>query len=566
LIEGLIQGDCVEVMAEWPEGSVDAIVCDPPYGLEFMGREWDRLDGKRLGGPDELAESDNESGPQTEGWGAHASPYARSATPRYAGKQLGWKGSASMAMQEWHRRWALEAFRVLKPGGYLIAAGGTRTYHRMAAAVEDAGFEVRDMLIWGHAQGFPKSRDIGRDLDKMAGVERAVVGEQAMPGYARQNVEQGAQQRFVESFPVRSKEPATELAARYAGFGTALKPAFEPWVLARKPMQGTVAANVLRHGTGALNIDGTRIPIEGAERVGGGAKASSGFVSGYEKGDGWSESTRAFRAPQSDPAKRQGIVGTDLGFSKNDAETMHEAQRLSTERLESMGRWPANVILTDPIFEPGTEGVEGATIVSSGKPTVHGGKTNTSAAYGAESRAPGTPLVGYGDTGTYSRFFLVPKAGRSERERGLSDSGLIEQERRTMGGGLTGISGDRSGRGGVAAPLEMGAAKRRNMHPTVKPVRLMRHLVRLVTPPGGVVLDPFLGSGTTAIAAIEEGFRWIGIEKEAEYAELAAARIKGWFSAPEPPVEPLEPEPPEPEPEVDEEPVREPFGPLTLFG
>jgi DNA modification methylase len=787
LIEGLIQGDCVEVMAEWPEGSVDAIVCDPPYGLEFMGREWDRLDGKRLGGPDELAESDNESGPQTEGWGAHASPYARSATPRYAGKQLGWKGSASMAMQEWHRRWALEAFRVLKPGGYLIAAGGTRTYHRMAAAVEDAGFEVRDMLIWGHAQGFPKSRDIGRDLDKMAGVERAVVGEQAMPGYARQNVEQGAQQRFVESFPVRSKEPATELAARYAGFGTALKPAWEPIVMARKPLQGTVAANVLKHGTGALNIDGTRIPASKGDGHwsgddGSDATSRPGYEGGFSKGG------RAFRAPQSDPAKRQGIVGTDLGFSKNDAETMHEAQRLSTERMESMGRWPANVVLTAtewyslrndvdhytasaivdyfetsrlggdgvsrlrqvvrdhpsmgegraaevlltamqregvaggkanghqaspgvhradegqpvregdgralarlegrPVLGPerlpvrgdldangtdsgigGGDGVGQAALhqgapagdgsvagsavgrargdpppewsqgrqptgepVSSrpnesfagapddrprtGAPTSAGGGTRSGerrltvpgdlipdgwmpyfrfshetaifdggmeGVVGGGMASPGTAAgskgssgfvdgydgeytVPYGDTGTYSRFFLVPKAGRSERERGLSDSGLIEQERRTMGGGLTGISGDRSGRGGVAAPLEMGAAKRRNMHPTVKPVRLMRHLVRLVTPPGGVVLDPFLGSGTTAIAAIEEGFRWIGIEKEAEYAELAAARIKGWFSAPEPPVEPLEPEPPEPEPEVDEEPVREPFGPLTLFG
>jgi site-specific DNA-methyltransferase (adenine-specific) len=212
------------------------------------------------------------------------------------------------------------------------------------------------------------------------------------------------------------------------------------------------------------------------------------------------------------------------------------------------------------IFDGGMEGVVGGGMASPG--TAAGSKGSSGFVDGYD----GTYTVPYGDTGTYSRFFLVPKAGRSERERGLSDSGLIEQERRTMGGGLTGISGDRSGRGGVAAPLEMGAAKRRNMHPTVKPVRLMRHLVRLVTPPGGVVLDPFLGSGTTAIAAIEEGFRWIGIEKEAEYAELAAARIKGWFSAPEPPVEPLEPEPPEPEPEVDEEPVREPFGPLTLFG
>lgn len=379
----LLLGDCLDILPTLDPDSIDAVVTDPPYELGFMGKGWDRS-GIAF---------------QTSAWE--------------------------------------QALRVAKPGAHLLAFGGTRTYHRLACAIEDAGWEVRDCLVWGYSSGFPKSHN---------------------------------------------------LDGEWQGWGTALKPAWEPILLARKPLRGTVAANVAEYGTGALNIDGCRIPTEGEE----------------------------FRAPQSDPAKRGGVVGTDLGISGASTDDFQRAQRESIERTATLGRWPANLILTDPLFDGGVEGVVGGGPQKGGygvrgkSSYIYGGGNGLTDATGEE--------VGYGDSGTYSRFFLIPKAPKKEREpleRGLVDKRLREGTYRNV----------QDARPHTSEDYVYDRAPRENHHPTVKPLDLMRHLVRLVTPLGGVVLDPFLGSGTTAVACEMEGFGCVGIEREQEYLDIAQARL-----------------------------------------
>ena len=380
-------GDCVEIMAQMDAASVDAIVTDPPYGLEFMGKSWDRLGDVGMTSHAGVGEVDN------------ATPFSRSRVSFFGSSNVKcrkcghWAFSGTpcvcdepdfpnpnrhqgMLMGQWHQRWATEAFRVAKPGAYLLAFGGTRTYHRMTCAIEDAGWIIRDCLVWAYASGFPKSKAL-------------------------------------------------------------LKPAWEPIVMARKP-------GPLRE----LAIDACRIPSPDAN------------LEAIQR--------------QTDPSTFQGKGGN--------IQPMYS----------SLGRWPANLILTDPIFDGDTPGVVGGN-------DIHGAGFATEEA----SRGP-SEMFGldggtghrYGDSGTYSRFFLIPKADRAEREPVLTPNGHDRATRFTT-------------------------------HPTVKPLELMRHLVRLVTHSGGIVLDPFLGSGTTALAAEMEGFPWIGIEKEPEYVAIAEARLNG---------------------------------------
>lgn len=362
-----------------------------------------------------------------------------------------------------------------------LAFGGTRTVHRIAASVEDAGWEIRDMLVWAYASGFPKSLDVSKALDKRAGHWRGragavVVDEQPAKGTEYERTPKG--------------DPVTAAAAAAAGWGTALKPAWEPIVMARKPLIGSVADNWLEHGTGALNIDGTRIPGQWTSwRRGDGSINPDGAGFGS-----WVES-----------------VGGDPGNAARNPES-------------PLGRWPSNVLLSDPeLFdEPnpyvvGSGAVMGPSAPASG-PTWEGPS-------GSPSRSPfkGTdrdPQF-YGDSGGYSRFFIIPKADRTDREPVLrTDRGPVLRTDRS-----TSLTAE--GRTDPFAEKFTRSTARANVHPTVKPVDLMRHLVRLVTPPGGTVLDPFLGSGTTAIAAEMEGFDWIGIEREAEYVAIAEARLNG---------------------------------------
>lgn len=421
----LHHGDCLDVMAAMEPESVDAIVTDPPYGLEFMGKEWDKFAPeptiKRSGW--DVAASQHKITEHTEG-----SPFGRVAYHkrrstwecRGCGKRDGFRNAhpcgdqwsavwidpkplEALSFQAWCQQWAEAAYRVAKPSAYLLAFGGTRTVHRMTVALEDAGWIIRDMLVWGYASGFPKSK-------------------------------------------------------------ASLKPAWEPIVMARKP-------GPLR----MLAIDECRIPIDPGD------KWFKGVT--FVNSSGWQPGS---------PADRGDIEA----------------------KADPAGRWPANIVLTDPIFDGGVEGVVGG-----GEAVSRGGAAFTKAGYEGGWTPPndGTVQIGYGDTGTYSRFFLIPKADRADREPVLG--GLPLRNAAVPAGPVPGMPRqDGSMRGPVT---------RANVHPTVKPVDLMRHLVRLVTPTGGVVLDPFLGSGTTAIAAEMEGFEWIGIEREAEYVAIAEARLNG---------------------------------------
>lgn len=301
MVSEILTGDCVEVMAGMEPNSVDAVVCDPPYGLEFMGKEWDRLGWQAGGGFSKpgIGERQTEwtSHSATSRFGA-ANPTCAICGGRLRGKKQcsceqphdHWKpigkrrnpenenlpddmtgggmGRQLRAMQAWHEQWARAAYRVLKPGGHLLAFGGSRTYHRMACAVEDAGFEIRDQIMWLYGSGFPKSHDVSKAIDKAAGAEREVVGPSAYAGRSRKgNIPVGESdpnnKRLGPSSESVVTTPATDAAREWSGWGTALKPAHEPIVVARKPLIGTVAANVLKHGTGALNVDGCRVGVYG---------------------------------------------------------------------------------------------------------------------------------------------------------------------------------------------------------------------------------------------------------------------------------------------------------------
>ena len=370
----VITGDCRETMDMLADESVDSVVCDPPYELGFMGKAWDAT-------------------------------------------------GIAYDIDVWR-----QALRVLKPGGHLLAFSGSRTYHRMACAIEDAGFEIRDQIMWVYGSGFPKSHDVSKAIDREAGAEREVISTWKPTGTARPS--KGGSHSAARTTAdggydpdndamVAITAPATPEAERWSGWGTALKPAHEPIVVARKPFKGTVAQNVLAHGTGALNIDGCRVGADGTMRDN---RASIGYG------------------------------GSKVPFTSG----------------SPSGRWPANFIHDGS--DEATDGLREA-----------------------------------------ARFYYCAKASKADREDGLRDAGV---------GALRDA--------GVGALRDAGrpSEPRANHHPTVKPTELMRYLCRLVTPPGGIVLDPFAGSGSTGRGAVLEGFGFIGCELSPEYSAIARARIQ----------------------------------------
>ena len=373
----LIHGDCLVVLAGMESCSVDAVVTDPPYGLSFMGKKWDY------------------DVPSTEIWA--------------------------------------ECLRVLKPGGHLLAFAGTRTQHRMAVRIEDAGFEIRDMIAWVYGSGFPKSLDVSKAIDKAAGAEREVVGSDRNYGASKAEDGKVAYGDYAGAWNITI--PATEEGRQWQGWGTALKPSLEPVTVARKPLIGTVAENVLAHGTGGINVDACRVT-----------------------------------ATDKTPSPVGVFVGSNIG------PTGLRGER--DGRSDGLGRWPANLIHdgSDEVVAlfPQSKGQQGAVGPQ------HGAKdsVNTYGDYG-----PRQQFEPRNDSGSAARFFYCSKASKADRGEG-------------------------------------------NSHPTVKPTDLMRYLCRLVTPPGGVVLDPFMGSGSTGKAARLEGFRFIGIEREAEHFDTASKRIE----------------------------------------
>ena len=359
----LLQGNNLPLLKLMPDNSVDSVVTDPPYGISFMGKKWDY------------------DVPQVELW--------------------------------------QEVLRVLKPGGHALVACGTRTQHRMAVNLEDAGFEIRDIVSWIYGSGFPKSHNIGKAVDKLQGNEREVTGQD----------QSGSKRNSMAGDFTGGKYDLTKGTSPWEGWGTALKPAMELWTLCRKPLsEKTIAENVLKWGTGGLNIDDTRIPTSDKNY--------------YKTSDEIIASSDIIKVPNQ--IKRGGG--------------------------NAHGRFPANLI------HDGSEATKGM--------------------------------------GDKARYFYTAKASKRERNEGLE--GFEEKEKPLMG-----EFRDNPGR----STKKSSSVARANFHPTVKPVKLMQYLCRLITPPHGVVLDPFMGSGSTGIAAVKEGFDFIGIELDAEYVRIAEARI-----------------------------------------
>jgi site-specific DNA-methyltransferase (adenine-specific) len=363
------------------------------------------------------------------------------------------------AFQKWAELWAVECLRVLKPGGHLLAFGGTRTWHRLACAIEDAGFEVRDSIAWMYGSGFPKSLDVSKAIDKAAGAERTMrVNDRWADKYPNGpggnlsgdgRSEHYNQAKRVADGPLLTSDPVADAAREWSGWGTALKPAHEPIVVARKPLVGTVAANVLEHGTGALNIDACRIA----------------YANDADK-------------PTQEQWNRMGSSGAAgaNGFAGQFSQGMKDAYADGKIPVPP-GRWPANVVLDE---DQAAELDQQSGNVASGG----GAKGKMGGVFGNGKDNPRRAQSLYHDSGGASRFFYVAKAPARER------------------------------------PKVDGTA-----HPTVKPLTLMRWLCRLVTPPDGVILEPFAGSGTTVEAALLEGFRVVAIEREADYLPLIQARL-----------------------------------------
>lgn len=443
----LHHGDCIAVLRELPDNSVDAVVTDPPYGLEFMGKDWDapwKKPGADVGRGVKVAEQ--RAAEMTEAGRGHST----SAGP-YLAARVDSIRAAGAPFQEWCTEWATECLRVLKPGGHILAFGGSRTWHRLAAAVEDAGFEIRDSIAWLYGSGFPKSMDVSKAIDNAAGAQRTPSG--AASSHACEFIRRGeaceghtgetATSQSGLTIHALPTAPATEAAQQWAGWGTALKPAFEPIVVGRKPLAGTVAANVQEHGTGALNIDACRVGDE-------------------------------IR------------VNAPAGAATNSSESIGDGWRDDAEPREVAGRWPTNVLLDD---HQAAELDKQSGVLTSGLMPPGTPKQGKSAGILGEFKPQESTSATYGDTGGASRFFPVfryqAKAPTTERPN------------------VDGIQ-----------------------HPTVKPLDLMRWLVRLVTPPGAIVLEPFAGSGTTAEACVLEDRRCIAIEREADYLPLIVSRLR----------------------------------------
>lgn len=425
-------GDCRDLLRALPDASVHSCCCDPPYELGFMGSRWDST-------------------------------------------------GVAYDAEMWR-----EVLRVLKPGGHILAFGGTRTYHRMACAIEDAGADIRDCIMWLYASGFPKSLNVSKAIDAADGLsdQREIVSSYTAGGNAGTST---AEKGGTYGVGVPNSAPielhitrgASERSRAWDGWGTALKPAVEPIVMARKPLIGTVVENVHEHGTGSLNVDGCR--LEGGKRS--------------------PEFTEARLAAP----KTNHIFGRDPRPVAN----------CSTEQ----GRWPANVIHDGSsevleAFGAFGERPSGASVGEGGKifGKANGGPTHNGYA---------------GDSGSAARFFFCAKASRAERELGCehlpAKSGAEATHSKE---GQARLNSPRTGAGRTAVSI-------RNTFPTVKPLALMRYLMRLITPPGGIVLDPFAGSGTGGMAALLEGFRYVGMELCAEHIPITLARIRhvdgyGW--------------------------------------
>lgn len=434
----LIQGDCRDALREFEPECVDAIVTDPPYGIGFMGREWDTFGPERVRQLEARRERKGTERVSTRWPGKHGTTQGGGASVQYDESAAG-----NRAFQAWCTEWATEALRVLKPGGHLVAFGGPRTAHRLIAGIEDAGFQIRDQLMWLHGSGYPKSHNLCR-------CRPPEPGDPDQHGWA-----------------------LCRSCGRQVGLGTALKPAFEPIVLARKPLIGTVAQNVAAHGTGALNINGCRLAVQDADYT---------------------------RNMSGDRGHAGGEANGTAGF----------LERVNGGTASTIGRWPANVALDESAAA--ALDAEVGELRSGANPTRRGSNkfANTYGAFIGQLEC--SPARG-ADTGGPSRFFYCAKASRAERNAGLD--GMTRHS-------VHGPSGDDR----VWDIPGSRATPRANNHPTVKPVALCQWLIRLVTPPNGLVADLFVGSGSFGVAAVREQRDFVGIDREAEWLEISRRRIE----------------------------------------
>ena len=413
----------LETMSRMPDNFVDSIVTDPPYELGFMGKHWDN-------------------------------------------------SGIAYNVEMWK-----ECLRVLKPGGYLLAFGGTRTSHRMVCAIEDAGFEIRDSILWLYGSGFPKSMNIGKEIDKLQGNERKHVATIKKMPSATGNLNAYG---YRKSYEGKTTMDITQGNSEFEGWGTALKPAHEPICVARKPIsEKTVAQNVLKYGTGGINIDGCRIEWDNK---------------GLE-GD----------------KKRRLIPRTDITGAQFHASCGgNNAGKYIGDINSPTGRFPANVILDE---FAGSILDEQAPSAGAFAPVKKGHTGKSKGIYGDYATRGDDGDTFYDDKGGASRFFYIAKADRDERNNGLHQ--FKEKP-------LNWSSGDQNPGSFQAEGTNRNS---QNNHPTIKPIKLIQYLQRLVTPKGGITYDPFGGSGTSAMSAQNEGFQWILSEISPEYCDIANKRI-----------------------------------------
>ncbi len=455
----------IRAIRKFPDNSIDSIITDPPYGLGFMGKEWDTFKQSHLRKRKEYIETKRPS--RVDGTPASRIAFTLSAE---AGS---YDFSRNKEFQKWFTRWAKECLRVAKPGAFMLVFGGTRTFHRLTCAIEDAGWQIRDCMMWLYGSGFPKSHNIGKAIEKQKvggiknlkqiGTKKGIKVETGTQGYSY-NKEYVAG-KCMGGKQISGDIPVYEINNEWGGYGTALKPAWEPIIVAMKPVDGNFAKNAEKYGVAGLNIDGGRI---------------EGDVDLHNY-----------------TANRKCKIKGGWGFKGEKGTELH-----------SQGRWPVNVILDEEsaAMLDLRSGISESKIAERGK--------------GIDGRTFKNPngiafgIRGHSDSGGASRFFYIAKAGRGERNAGC---GGLENKTKIF----------RPGEALGGQQIEV-VLKDTNFHPTVKPLSLMKYLCMLLKMPNRdqIILDPFMGSGTTCIACKELGINYIGIDNEKDYCKIARARLK----------------------------------------